>query len=59
MRVEQEHKATEDARLYAEQEAAGQQHAVHLLQVLYVPWCLWTLMCLFYFQFMPILFVDR
>lgn len=40
MRVEQEHKATEDARLYAEQEAAGQQHAVHLLQVLYVPWCL-------------------
>ncbi|KAG6497456.1 hypothetical protein ZIOFF_045356 [Zingiber officinale] len=32
MRVEQEHKLTEDARLYAEQEAAGQRHAVHLLQ---------------------------
>lgn len=59
MRVEQEHKLTEDARLYAEQEAASQQHAVHLLQVLYVPLSLQTFMCLFHFQFMPILFVDR
>ncbi|WOL04376.1 TBC1 domain family member 8B-like [Canna indica] len=35
MRVEQEQKVTEDARLFAEQEAAAQRHAVQVLQEKY------------------------
>lgn len=34
MRVEQEQKVTEDARRYAEQEAAAQRHSVNILEVL-------------------------
>lgn len=34
MRVEQEQRVTEDARLSAEQDAAAQRYAVHVLQVL-------------------------
>lgn len=34
MRVEQEQKVTEDARVYAEQDAAAQRYATHVLQVL-------------------------
>lgn len=33
MRVEQEQKVTEDARISAEQETAAQKYAVHVLQV--------------------------
>ena len=33
MRVEQEQKVTEDARICAEQDAASQKYAVHVLQV--------------------------
>lgn len=40
MRVEQEQKVTEDARLFAEQEAANQRQAVNALQVLSHLWCL-------------------
>lgn len=35
MRVEQEQKATEDARIYAEQDAAAQRYAVNVLQVIF------------------------
>lgn len=35
MRVEQEQKVTEDARISAEQDAAAQKYAVHVLQVSY------------------------
>ncbi|XP_042472656.1 TBC1 domain family member 8B-like isoform X1 [Zingiber officinale] len=35
MRVEQEQKVTEDARLFAEQEAAAQRHSAHALQEKY------------------------
>ncbi|KAI3776564.1 hypothetical protein L1987_46350 [Smallanthus sonchifolius] len=35
MRVEQEQRATEDARIYAEQDAAAQRYAVHVLQEKY------------------------
>ncbi|KAK9053881.1 hypothetical protein SSX86_024956 [Deinandra increscens subsp. villosa] len=35
MRVEQEQKATEDARIYAEQDAAAQRYASHVLQEKY------------------------
>jgi len=34
MRVEQEQRVTEDARISAEQDAAAQRYAVHVLQVL-------------------------
>lgn len=34
MRVEQDQKVTEDARVFAEQDAAAQRNAVHVLQVL-------------------------
>lgn len=34
MRVELEQKVTEDARIFAEQEAAAQKYAAHVLQVL-------------------------
>lgn len=34
MRVEQEQRVTEDARLSAEQDAAAQRYVVHVLQVL-------------------------
>lgn len=34
MRVEQEQRVTEDARRFAEQEAAAQRHATQVLQVL-------------------------
>ena len=33
MRVEQEQKVTEDARICAEQDAAAQKYAAHILQV--------------------------
>lgn len=33
MRVEQEQKVTEDARIAAEQDVAAQKYAVHVLQV--------------------------
>ena len=33
MRVEQEQKVTEDARICAEQDAASQKYAAHVLQV--------------------------
>jgi hypothetical protein len=33
MRVEQEQKVTEDARIFAEQDAAAQKFASHVLQV--------------------------
>jgi hypothetical protein len=33
MRVEQEQKVTEDARIFAEQDAAAQKYASHILQV--------------------------
>lgn len=33
MRVEQEQRVTEDARIYAEQDAAAQRHASQVLQV--------------------------
>jgi len=33
MRVEQEQRVTEDARMFAEQEAAAQRDAAHVLQV--------------------------
>jgi hypothetical protein len=33
MRVEQEQKVTEDARIYAEQDAAAQRYAAQVLQV--------------------------
>lgn len=33
MRVEQEQKVTEDARIFAEQDAAAQRHASQVLQV--------------------------
>lgn len=33
MRVEQEQRVTEDARIFAEQEAAAQRHTSQLLQV--------------------------
>lgn len=33
MRVEQEQRVTEDARIYAEQDAAAQRYAAHVLQV--------------------------
>lgn len=33
MRVEQEQKVTEDARVCAEQDAAAQKYAVHVIQV--------------------------
>lgn len=33
MRMEQEHKVTEDARRVAEQDAAAQRHAAEVLQV--------------------------
>lgn len=33
MRMEQEHKLTEDARASAEQDAAAQRYVVHMLQV--------------------------
>lgn len=36
MRIEQEQKVTEDARLSAEQDAAAQKYAVYVLQVLFV-----------------------
>ena len=39
MRVEQEQKVTEDARISAEQDAAAQKYAVHVLQVSYYLWC--------------------
>ena len=35
MRVEQEQKVTEDARIAAEQDVAAQKYAVHVLQVWY------------------------
>lgn len=35
MRVEQEQRVTEDARISAEQDAAAQRYAVHVLQVLF------------------------
>ena len=35
MRVEQEQRVTEDARRYAEQEAAAQRYAAQVLQVLF------------------------
>jgi len=34
MKVEQDQKLTEDARINAEQDAAAQRYAVHVLQVL-------------------------
>lgn len=34
MRVEQEQKATEDARIFAEKDAAAQKYAVLVIQVL-------------------------
>lgn len=34
MKVEQDQKLTEDARVSAEQDAAAQKYAVHVLQVL-------------------------
>lgn len=34
MRVEQEQKVTEDARIFAEQDAAAQRYAAQVLQVL-------------------------
>lgn len=37
MRVEQEQKVTEDARRFAEQDAAAQRYAAQLLQVLFLP----------------------
>lgn len=36
MRVEQEQRVTEDARRYAEQDAAAQRHTAQVLQVLIV-----------------------
>lgn len=36
MKVEQEQKVTEDARLFAEQDSAAQKYAVHVLQVLFL-----------------------
>lgn len=36
MRVEQEQKVTEDARLFAEQEADAQRHSAHVLQVILI-----------------------
>src|SRR5438045_8695136 len=38
MRVEQEQKVTEDARIFSEQEAAAQKYAAYLLQVLFAHW---------------------
>lgn len=38
MRVEQEQKVTEDARIFSEQEAAAQKYAAYLLQVLFGLW---------------------
>lgn len=35
MKVEQDQKLTEDARISAEQDAAAQRYAVHVLQVLW------------------------
>jgi len=35
MRVEQEQKLTEDARVSAEQDAAAQRYAAHVLEVLF------------------------
>ena len=35
MRVEQEQRVTEDARIAAQQEVTAQRYAVHILQVLY------------------------
>jgi len=35
MRVEQEQKVTEDARVHAEQDAAAQRYAAHVLEVLF------------------------
>lgn len=46
MRVEQEQKVTEDARRFAEQDAAAQRYAAQVLQVLFLPfshlwyWCI-------------------
>lgn len=40
MRVEQEQRVTEDARLSAEQEVAAQKYAVHVLQV---DLCIWSM----------------
>lgn len=37
MRVEQEQKVTEDARRFAEQDAAAQRYAAQVLQVLFLP----------------------
>lgn len=34
MRVEQEQKVTEDARIFAEQDASAQRHVAHVLKVL-------------------------
>lgn len=36
MRVEQEQKVTEDARRFAEQDAAAQRYAAQVLQVLFL-----------------------
>lgn len=36
MRVEQEQKVTEDARIFAEQDAAAQRYATHMLQVIFL-----------------------
>ena len=37
MRVEQEQKVTEDARRFAEQDAAAQRYAAQVLQVTFFP----------------------
>jgi hypothetical protein len=36
MRVEQEQKVTEDARIFAEQDAATQKYAAHVLHVRFI-----------------------
>lgn len=42
MRVEQEQKVTEDARIYAEQEAVAKKYAAQVLQVMICPFWLGT-----------------
>lgn len=42
MRVEQEQKVTEDARIFAEQDAAAQRYASHMLEVNFIFFCFFS-----------------
>lgn len=45
MRVEQDQKVTEDARRFAEQDAAAQRYAATVLQVNVSPMCVYANTC--------------